>query len=945
MFTLVAGPIEVPRCPSVWRIATIFVATFFILNFFGTTNIYAATNAVTWPPIGLKPVASGFSNPIDVVSPNDGTDRLFVLERGGLIYIIENGIRLEEPFLNISDRVSTCSECGLLGLAFPPNFAANGYFFINYTSKTDLVPPDTGDGDTDSNGDTVIARFHITANPNVADSADEDQLLVINQPDINHNGGHILFGPDNYLYIGMGDGGGNGSGNPQDPASLHGKLLRIEVGGTLTYTIPASNPFTTTLDYRPEIWATGLRNPWRYNFDTVTGDLYVADVGQGTFEEVNHIAAADIGDGGMNFGWRMMEGDVCFPPSGPQTCDRTGLTLPVTTYNHDLGDCSVTGGFVYAAPLPGQEPVYLYGDYCTGRVWGLQPDGPNWVTSELEDFPFQIPSFGQEANGKTYLVSYGGTIYALDDSITGLTADNDGPTVVNTPISFSASHTAITGGSDITYTWEYGDGSTSMGITTTHTYTQSGVYTASVTATNATTSTMASTTVYVGDAVVDVTSNQYVPRNITIPPGGNVVWVLGNGSHSVTADDNSFEQPLGNDWSPFVQTFASAASAEATVVAYHCTLHGGIGGVGMAGSVTVEAPEPITGLNASNDGPTEINSTTSFSTTISSGAGSSGTGIAYAWEFGDGNNGVGITTTHTYTQSGIYTATVVASNAISNVTATTTVYVGDAVVDVRNNSFDPSEVTIFEGGKVVWVLREGFHSVTADDSSFEQPAASDWSPFMQTFPTQGVVPYHCTVHNGMAGSVIVQAPPPPVEGLTATNDGPTQVNTPTSLSASITAGTGISYTWNFGDGSSGSGITTTHSYTQSGIYTPTVTATNATNSLIAATTVYVGDAVVDVVNNSFDPRDVTIPQGGKVVWVLREGIHSVTADVDGFEQPAASDWPPFVQTFPTQGVVPYYCNVHGAAGGIGMAGSVTVGPPSTGDENELHLPTIRRNTE
>ena len=186
----------------------------------------------------------------------------------------------------------------------------------------------------------MIARFQITNNLNRADSAAEEPILRINQPNTNHNGGHILFGPDGYLYIGMGDGGGGGDTfeNAQNPQSLHGKILRIEVGATGTYTIPASNPFTTTAGYRDEIWATGVRNPWRFDFDRSTGDLYVADVGQSGFEEVNHIAAGEIGDGGMNFGWPIMEGNVCFPPNGPQVCDNPGLTTPVATYNHGLGD-------------------------------------------------------------------------------------------------------------------------------------------------------------------------------------------------------------------------------------------------------------------------------------------------------------------------------------------------------------------------------------------------------------------------------------------------------------------------------------------------------------------------------------------------------------------------------------------------------------------------------
>ena len=398
-----------------WHIISALVAAALMLALFllvNASDAVAAPHAVTWPIIQRELIASGFDDPIDLVDPRDGTNRLFVVERSGAIHIIEDGVVLATPFLNISTQINRCDECGLLGLAFPPNFAEAGYFFINYTSNTDRVGPDTGDPNT--SGDTVIARFRVSDDPNVADAGSEQAILEINQPAGNHNGGHIVFGPDGYLYIGMGDGGGGGDDyqNAQEPASLHGKLLRIEVGATGTYTVPATNPFTNTAGYRAEIWAEGLRNPWRFNFDPTTGDLYVADVGQGDFEEINHIPAAEIGNGGMNFGWPIMEGSGCFPPSN-DNCDTTGLTQPVVTYGHEQGDCSVTGGYVYHSPRPFQAPVYLYADFCTGRLWGMQPDGDVQTSELLDDLPLRVTSFGEDRNGNIYIVSYGGEIYQL----------------------------------------------------------------------------------------------------------------------------------------------------------------------------------------------------------------------------------------------------------------------------------------------------------------------------------------------------------------------------------------------------------------------------------------------------------------------------------------------------------------------------------------------------
>jgi glucose/arabinose dehydrogenase len=405
------------------RAIAVAVAATCLLLGLAISSAHAAAQAVNWPLIRLELVAGGFANPVNLVDPNDGTDHLFVVERGGRIHIIENGQRLEDAFLDIESKMHTCPECGLLGLAFPPDFAESGYFFINYTIDANVIDPPPGDDDNNNDqkiGDTIIARLHVSDDPNVADVSSEEIVLAIHQPAGNHNGGHIFFGPDGYLYIGMGDGGGSGDeyNNAQDPQSLHGKILRIDVidvSPTGTYTIPNDNPFFNNADYRPEIWATGVRNPWRFNFDRITGDLYVADVGQGALEEINYIPAAEIGNGGMNFGWPILEGNVCFPPSGAQACDRTDLVEPVVTYGHNPSDpdygCSVTGGYVYHSTLPMQPPVYLYADFCVGTLSAMQREGDAWVTKLLRDLPFSITSFGEDHNGNLYLVSYEGDIY------------------------------------------------------------------------------------------------------------------------------------------------------------------------------------------------------------------------------------------------------------------------------------------------------------------------------------------------------------------------------------------------------------------------------------------------------------------------------------------------------------------------------------------------------
>ncbi len=355
------------------------------------------TTAPFPPTIALEPAFSGFQRPVYVTHAGD-TDRLFVVEKAGRIRLIERGQIQPVPFLDITDRVgSTGSEQGLLSVAFPPDFAISGVFYVDYTDKR---------------GDTIIARYRVLADaPNQGDPASEQVLLQIDQPAENHNGGQLQFGPDGYLYIGMGDGGRAGDpwGNAQNLNVLLGKLLRIDVAASEAYTIPPDNPFIGQPEARPEIWALGLRNPWRFSFDRVAGDLFIADVGQNKYEEVDFQPADS--PGGENYGWDRMEGNHCFEPT--TDCNPGGLVLPVTEYDHSQG-CSITGGYIYRGTrYPQLTGVYLFGDYCSGLIWGLrrEPSG-EWRRELLLESQVQISSFGEDAAGEIYVVGYGdGTIY------------------------------------------------------------------------------------------------------------------------------------------------------------------------------------------------------------------------------------------------------------------------------------------------------------------------------------------------------------------------------------------------------------------------------------------------------------------------------------------------------------------------------------------------------
>ena len=343
-------------------------------------------------------VVDGLAQPLHATHAGDGSGRIFVVEKAGRIRIVANGTLRPEPFLDITNLVgSSGAEQGLFAIAFHPAYRTNGRFFVHYTDKA---------------GDTVIARYRVSMDTNRADPASATTVLRIDQPYPNHNGGQIVFGPDGYLYIGMGDGGsaGDPQGNGQNRGSLLGKILRLDVDGDAPYAIPPDNPFRSTAGARPEIWALGLRNPWRFSFDRATGDLFIADVGQNELEEIHWTPA---NGGGKNYGWNIMEGSACYRPASG--CNRSGLELPITEYGHSLG-CSVTGGFRYRGQdVPAFDTAYFFGDYCSGWLWALAPNGAGgWTRTELLDTSLNVSSFGEDERGELYVTDLRGALYRLD---------------------------------------------------------------------------------------------------------------------------------------------------------------------------------------------------------------------------------------------------------------------------------------------------------------------------------------------------------------------------------------------------------------------------------------------------------------------------------------------------------------------------------------------------
>lgn len=392
------------------KIAAILVTGMIMVAVTGCKEVRQSSSV----SLGLKAVATGLDFPIYLTTSPGDNNRLFIVEKGGRILIIKNGTLLETPFLDIHHLVSTGGEQGLLGLAFDPNYAANGRFYVSYTDTT---------------GDSRIVRYLVSGNPDVAQAAPDRVLLTIDQPFANHNGGGIVFGPDGYLYIGMGDGGSGNDpqGNGQDLTDLLGSLLRIDVSPQGDYTIPGDNPFIDLATARPELWDFGLRNPWRFSFDRLTGDLYIADVGQNAREEINVAPAAQGRGRGLNYGWNIMEGTICTPGVNPN-CNKTGLTLPVLDYDRSGGACSVIGGYVYrGSALPQIRGTYFYGDYCAGWVRsfvyrnGAAMNQKDWKSLRPGG---NITSFGEDGEGELYILTSQGGVYRITAATASLEGEN-----------------------------------------------------------------------------------------------------------------------------------------------------------------------------------------------------------------------------------------------------------------------------------------------------------------------------------------------------------------------------------------------------------------------------------------------------------------------------------------------------------------------------------------
>ena len=381
---------------KMWKFAALAVAVSMVLAFM-------IPNTAAQDGLGdytVEPVATGFSNPIDFIEVPDDSGRFLLMQQTGVIYVVENGVAQPEPFIDIQDRVlfpDGYTEQGLLGIALDPDFSENGYFYLNYSGYN-------------PEGVTVISRFQLTDDGNLTgDPQSEEIIMRVEQPYGNHNGGMLAFGPDGYFYISFGDGGSANDplGSGQNTQTMLGSILRIDVHSAFPYTVPADNPFITGTEGLPEIWAYGLRNAWRFSFDIATGDLYIADVGQNEYEEINFQPADSTG--GENYGWNVYEATHSF--SGR---DINGTVMPVAEYNHSEG-CSVSGGYVYRGEtMPELDGYYIYGDYCSGRVWWLtRNDAGEWENGLLFDTDMRITGFAQDRSGEIYILDIRGGVYQI----------------------------------------------------------------------------------------------------------------------------------------------------------------------------------------------------------------------------------------------------------------------------------------------------------------------------------------------------------------------------------------------------------------------------------------------------------------------------------------------------------------------------------------------------
>lgn len=349
--------------------------------------------------VDLREIVSGLDGPLGVTNAGDGSRRLFVIEQEGTIRVVKRGKLLGRPFLDISGRIKAGGEQGLLGLAFHPRFDKNRRFYVNYTDEA---------------GDTVIAEYKRSRKKrNRATASSARRILTFDQPFSNHNGGHVVFGPDGYLYIGTGDGGSGGDpqGNGQSKDTLLGKILRIDVDARSedrAYGIPEDNPFVGEARSRPEIWSYGLRNPWRFSFEGSGGAMWIGDVGQNELEEIDREPASS--PGGVNWGWNVKEGSECFePPSGCEAASND-LTDPVAEYSHDLG-CSVTGGHVYRGRQHTEmRGLYFFADYCSGTIWTLDANEPTREEVVRMESGRSISSFGESESGELFVTDHDGEL-------------------------------------------------------------------------------------------------------------------------------------------------------------------------------------------------------------------------------------------------------------------------------------------------------------------------------------------------------------------------------------------------------------------------------------------------------------------------------------------------------------------------------------------------------